>query len=177
MSKARNLIDLAEATNKDVVDRALKWWNNLSPDKQKEFLSKVPAEKVSKIYRDIYGTSPVASAVASEDMSKTKKIITAAALAAFLLASSPAHAGSPTQADYDKYDKMRSYQQQPSKGQQEYSREMQDKEDGSPSLSSVADVAKRAIDTYGNTHTQQRADKISQDVEFIKSVLDTLSGK
>ena len=82
MSKARNLIvDLAEATNKDVVDRALKWWNNLSPDKQKEFLSKVPAEKVSKIYRDIYGTSPVASA-ASEDMSKTKKIITAAALAA-----------------------------------------------------------------------------------------------
>lgn len=164
MSKATELLSMIEATNKDVVDRAMKWWNGLPPEKQKEFLNKVPAEKVSKVYQDIYGTSAVAAA-ASEDMSKMKKILTAAAIVAFLGAGS-AQAGQPTQADYDKYDRLHS---------------KQTTQQTQPDIKDVgkraADVTKRAIDLYGNPHTQQRANKVSQDVEFIQSVLDTLSGE
>jgi hypothetical protein len=161
---------------KDYVPKALNWWGTLSPAQQKRWLAKLPPAKVTLIYKTLYG-SPVST---SEDMSKTKKIITAAALAAFLL-SGVAQAAAPTKADYDRYDKshVKYSEMQPTQQQKEYSREiMKDKEEkAGPSIDDVVNVGKGAVDVYGTPRAQEKVYKTSQEVDFITQAIKVLTGQ
>ena len=82
-SKAAIFLEEAEVDPKDYVPKAMKWWSELAPKQQKEWLKKLPPEKVTQVYQDLFG-SPTAGKAANEDMSKTKKVLMAAVLAAFL---------------------------------------------------------------------------------------------
>lgn len=180
---------------KDYMPKAMQWWSKLAPKQQKEYLAKLAKtapDKVVQVYQDLYGTSPTAGATASEDMSKTKKVLMAAVLAAFMSASA-AHAAAPTQADYDRYDRTHGKQtttqtQQPSKQQQDYSKQYggadaYDTEKSSTKVSisdvtdsGVAKVGKAAVDTYGTYGTRARVNKVASDVQFVKDALRVLTG-
>lgn len=189
-SKAALFLEEAEIDPKDYVPKAMKWWSELAPKQQKEWLKKLPPEKVTQVYQDLFG-SPTAGKAANEDMSKTKKVLMAAVLAAFLGATA-AHAAAPTQADYDRYDRTHGKQtttqtQQPSKQQQDYSKQYggssaYDTEKSSKASipdvtdSGVVKVSKAAVDQYGTWGTKARVNKVASDVQFVKDALRVLTG-
>lgn len=195
-SKAALFLDEASKDYdiQDYVPSAVKWWSTLAPKMQKEYLAKLAKsapDKVAQVYQDLYSAPPEKGA--NEDLSKAKKVLMAAVLAAFMAAGS-AHAASPTADDYARYDQIHgkqgtTQQVQPTKQQQEYSRQMQqqDQEQQSKSVSTTGALDKAASllnlgaqasrQFGGSTHSQQRAMKTSSDLSFIADTLRALSGQ
>lgn len=172
-SKAALFLDEAakEYDIEDYIPDAVKWWSKLAPKLQKEWLSKLPPDKIASIYQDLYG--PVPKAQDKHEDNTLKKVLKAAVIAAFLASGGAAHA-----ADYSVHSTST---HTPTKQQQEYSRQMQqqdkqDQEKKGPSLSDIANVGAAAVNLYGTARTQQRVSRASNDVNFIIDALKVLTG-
>jgi hypothetical protein len=175
--KSKAALFLEEARDydaKDYMPKAMQWWSKLAPKQQKDYLAKLAKtapDKVAQVYQDLYGTSPAADSH-SEDMSKTKKVLAAAVLAAFMMAGS----GAAHAIDYHVVGKD-------SKGNPIYAT-------GGASSGTTQDKAIKTVDTagkllnvgaaavgqFGNQHSSSRAYKASNDVNFVVSVLKALTG-
>lgn len=162
-SKAAMLLEVLRKHDAEShLSAAVKWWNKLTPRMQKDWMKKIPPEEIASVYRNLYGNIP--SSTQQEDMSKTKKVIIAAALAAFLLSGTVAKAASFSQQGYDGYQ------------QQRYTQQYDQERRSGPSAKDIANLGKTAIDLYGTTRTQQRADKATQDINFINHAIRVLTG-